>query len=235
MVRADLEKKTAHVAAMFDEVAAGYDRTRARLWWGRMDAWSRRMADAAEAVPGQLILDVAAGTGTSSEALARAHATVVACDLSPGMLAVAGRRHPGLSRVAADARALPFATDDFDAVTIAFGLRNISNPEMALREMLRVTRPGGRLVICEFSMPPSPLARVLWRQYLRRAVPMIGRRISSNPEAYVYLAESIQAWPAPPALAEQVAEAGWRDVSWHRLDGGIVHLHTATAPASRPE
>ncbi len=231
MVRADLEKKTAHVAAMFDEVAAGYDRTRARLWWGRMDAWSRRMAIAAHAGPDRRILDVAAGTGTSSDALARDGATVVACDLSPGMLAVAGTRYPGLSRVAADARSLPFTTDNFDAVTIAFGLRNISNPEMALREMLRVTRPGGRLVICEFSMPPSPLPRALWRQYLRRAVPMIGRRISSNPEAYVYLAESIQAWPAPAALAEQVAEAGWHDVTWQHLDGGIVHLHTATAPA----
>lgn len=230
MVRADLEKKTAHVAAMFDEVAAGYDRTRARLWWGRMDAWGGRVAAAADARSGQLILDVAAGTGTSSDPLTRSGASVVACDLSPGMLAVAGTRYPDLARAAADARSLPFASDRFDAVTIAFGLRNISDPQSALREMLRVTRPGGRLVICEFSMPPAALPRVLWRQYLRWIVPMIGRRISSNPEAYVYLAESIQAWHSPPELAQQVTAAGWRDVSWHRLDGGIVHLHTATAP-----
>ncbi len=230
MVRADLEKKTAHIAAMFDEVAAGYDRTRARLWWGRMDAWGRRLAAATDTGPGRLILDVAAGTGTSSDPLTRGGASVVACDLSPGMLAVAGTRYPDLARVAADARSLPFASDLFDAVTIAFGLRNIADPQNALREILRVTRRGGRLAICEFSMPPAALPRALWRQYLRRIVPMIGRRISSNPEAYVYLAESIQAWPSPPDLAQQVTAAGWRDVSWHRLDGGIVHLHTATAP-----
>ncbi|WP_030429872.1 class I SAM-dependent methyltransferase [Allokutzneria albata] len=229
MVRADLNKETAQVSAMFDEVAAGYDRTRNRLWWGRMDAWGRRMAAAAHAGPGTTILDVAAGTGTSSAIIARSGGTVIASDFSLGMLDVAGRRHPGLSRVAADAMALPFADGSFDAVTISFGLRNVADPRAALREMRRVTRPGGRLVVCEFSMPPAALPRALWRAYLRRIVPMIGKRISSNPEAYVYLAESIQAWPTPSALAGQIGTCGWSEVAFHGLDGGVVHLHTAVA------
>lgn len=233
MARADLDKNTAQVGAMFDEVARGYDRTRARLWWGRMDVWGRHMAAAAQAAPGSRVLDVAAGTGTSSVALERRGATVVACDFSLGMLAVAGRRHPTLSRVAADAQALPFAPGQFDAVTISFGLRNIGNPQAALTEMLKVAKPGGRLVVCEFSMPPARLPKILFRAYLRHVVPLIARRISSNPEAYSYLSESIQAWPPPHALAEWINRAGWSDVAWRQLDGGVVHLHTAIAPETR--
>jgi demethylmenaquinone methyltransferase / 2-methoxy-6-polyprenyl-1,4-benzoquinol methylase len=232
VVRADLDKRTTQVGAMFDEVAAGYDRTRARLWWGRMDHWGRQLAAAAHAGPGQRILDVAAGTGTSGAALAAAGADVVACDLSPGMLAVAGQRHPGLRRIAGDAHALPFAPDTFDAVTIAMGLRNVGDPGSALREMARVTRPGGRLVVCEFSMPPVALPRVLFRHYLRRIVPLIGRRIGSNPAAYQYLAESIEAWPPPQALAAQLAGAGWERVAWRALDLGVVHLHVGSAPTA---
>lgn len=212
---------------MFDQVAAGYDRTRSWLWVRRMDAWGNRMATTAGAHSGQLILDVAAGTGTSTAILARRGARVVACDFSHSMLTVGAARHPHLEFVVGDALALPFATHSFDAVTISFGLRNVAHPDQALAEMLRVTRPGGRLVVCEFSMPPTPVPRALFRSYLRAVVPRIARRLSSNPEAYQYLAESIQAWPPPPALAHRIRAAGWQRVGWRYLDSGIVVLHHA--------
>ncbi|MBB4677465.1 ubiquinone/menaquinone biosynthesis methyltransferase [Crossiella cryophila] len=232
MVRANLDKQTSQVSAMFDQVADGYDRTRARLWWGRMDAWGREMAAAAGAGPGKRVLDVAAGTGTSTAALAATGARAVASDFSLGMLGVAGRRHPGMPRIAADALALPFARGAFDAVTISFGLRNIADPTAALREMRAVTRPGGRLVVCEFSIPPKPLNGALFTAYLRHVIPLIARRVSTNPEAYQYLAESIQAWHTPPRLGEQLTAAGWTRVAWRPLSGGVVHLHVGTAPAA---
>ncbi len=230
MVSADLEKVPAEVVAMFDQVARGYDRTRARLWLGRMNSWGRRMAAATGAAPGVRVLDVAAGTGTSGMALTARGASVVACDVSPGMLSVGRRRHPGMEFVVADGRRLPFADDSFDAVTISFGLRNIAETEIALGEMLRVTRPGGRLVVCEFSMPVDPVRRALFRAHLRHVVPRIGRRISSNPAAYIYLSDSIQAWSTPETLARRISSVGWRQVTPHPLDGGVVHLHTAVAP-----
>lgn len=214
---------------MFDEVAQGYDRTRARLWLGRMNNWGRHMADATGAAPGLRILDVAAGTGTSGMALTRRGADVVACDVSPGMLSVGRLRHPGMEFVVGDGRRLPFADDTFDAVTISFGLRNIADPEIALAEMLRVTRPGGRLVVCEFSMPTAPVRRALFGAYLTHLVPWTARRVSSNPEAYRYLAESIHAWSSPEVLAERISSVGWQHVGRRALDGGVVHLHTAAA------
>jgi demethylmenaquinone methyltransferase / 2-methoxy-6-polyprenyl-1,4-benzoquinol methylase len=230
VVRADLEKVPSEVVAMFDEVAHGYDRTRARLWLGRMNNWGRHMADAVQAAPGGRILDVAAGTGTSGMALTRRGARVVACDVSQGMLAVGRNRSPGMDFVVGDGRRLPFADDVFDAVTISFGLRNIADPEAALGEMLRVTRPGGRLVVCEFSMPRTPVRRALFRAYLTHLVPFTARRVSSNPEAYSYLAESIQAWSTPEALARRIGAVGWQRVRRRPLDGGVVHLHTAVVP-----
>jgi demethylmenaquinone methyltransferase/2-methoxy-6-polyprenyl-1,4-benzoquinol methylase len=131
--------------------------------------------------------------------------------------------------VAGDATRLPFADDSFDAVTISFGLRNIVDPDAGLREMLRVTRPGGRLVVCEFSAPTWGPFRLVYLEYLMRALPPIARAVSSNPEAYVYLAESIRAWPDQPALAERIAATGWKDPRWQNLSGGIVALHRATA------
>lgn len=230
MVSADLDKVPAEVIAMFDEVAQGYDRTRSRLWLGRMGSWGRRMALATGAAPGVRILDVAAGTGTSGMALTSRGASVVACDVSPGMLSVGRGRHPAMGFVVGDGRRLPFADGVFDAVTISFGLRNIAEPEIALAEMLRVTRPGGRLVVCEFSMPVTRVRRALFRAHLRYVVPRIGRRVSSNPAAYVYLADSIQEWSAPDALAGRISSVGWQHVTPQPLDGGVVHLHTAVAP-----
>ncbi len=132
--------------------------------------------------------------------------------------------------VAADALALPFADGVFDAVTISFGLRNVADPDAALTELARVTRPGGRLVVCEFSTPTRRVFRTVYLEYLMGALPTVARRVSSNPEAYVYLAESIHAWPDQRALAERVAAAGWSDVEWRDLTGGIVALHRAVKP-----
>ena len=177
------------------------------------------------------MLDLAAGTATSSAALARTGAQVVGCDFSLGMLAV-GRRagHPGVELVAGDALRLPFADRAFDAVTISFGLRNTADAGQALRELRRVTRPGGRLVVCEFSHPTWRPFRTAYVEYLMRLLPAVATRVSSDPAAYVYLAESIRAWPDQAGLAGVLQGAGWSQVAWRDLTGGIVALHRATNP-----
>jgi demethylmenaquinone methyltransferase/2-methoxy-6-polyprenyl-1,4-benzoquinol methylase len=228
MTRASLDKDPAEVAAMFDEVAPRYDLTNAVLSLGLDRSWRTAVRRALDLRPGQRVLDLAAGTATSSAALARTGADVVGCDFSLGMLRV-GRRagHEGVELVAGDALRLPFADASYDAVTISFGLRNTADPGLALRELLRVTRPGGRLVVCEFSHPTWTPFRTVYDEYLMRALPAVARRVSSDPAAYVYLAESIRAWPAQDELAEVVGEAGWAQVTWRDLTGGIVALHSA--------
>ncbi|MDP9496225.1 MAG: demethylmenaquinone methyltransferase [Actinomycetota bacterium] len=231
MTRAGLDKQPAEVAAMFDEVAARYDLTNAVLSLGLDRTWRRATADALQLAPGQRVLDLAAGTATSSAALARSGARVVGCDFSLGMLRVGARAaHPGVRLVAGDALRLPFADAAFDAVTISFGLRNTADPDLALRELLRVTRPGGRLVVCEFSHPTWRPFRTVYDEYLMRALPAVARRVSSDPAAYVYLAESIRAWPTQADLAADLAVAGWSEVAWRDLTGGIVALHRAVRP-----
>jgi demethylmenaquinone methyltransferase/2-methoxy-6-polyprenyl-1,4-benzoquinol methylase len=180
-------------------------------------------------LPGERILDLAAGTGTSSRPFAQRGATVVPCDFSLGMLQVGKRARPALPFTAGDATRLPFADGAFDAVTISFGLRNVVNPDAGLAEMRRVTRPGGRLVVCEFSHPTWAPFRTVYLEYLMRALPPLARAVSSSPDAYVYLAESIPAWPDQEQLAARIGEAGWRHVKWRNLTRGIVALHHATA------
>lgn len=225
MPRADLDKQPTEVAAMFDDVAERYDLTNDVLALGQTRLWRRAVVNAVAPRPGERILDLAAGTGTSSAPFASRGASVVPCDFSLGMLEVGRRREPGLAFVAGDALHLPFADASFDAVTISFGLRNTADPVAALAEMARVTRPGGRLVVCEFSHPAFEPLRTVYSRYLMGALPGIARRAASNPEAYVYLAESIQAWPDQPHLAELLTEAGWQGVQWLNLTGGIVALH----------
>jgi demethylmenaquinone methyltransferase / 2-methoxy-6-polyprenyl-1,4-benzoquinol methylase len=228
MGRASLEKQPHEVAAMFDGVATRYDRTNTILSFGLDRGWRRATRHALDLRPGQRCLDLAAGTGVSTEELARSGAAVVGADLSLGMLDVGRRTRPGTVLLAADAVALPFADGAFDAVTISFGLRNVVDPLAALREMARVTRSGGRLVVCEFSAPVNRAFRRAYLGYLMRALPPVARRVSSNPDAYVYLAESIRAWPDQAGLAALLGESGWADVSWRNLTGGIVALHRAT-------
>lgn len=229
MSRADLDKQPFAVAAMFDRVAGRYDLTNDVLAVGQTRRWRRLVADAVGAAPGDRVLDLAAGTGTSSESFAQRGADVVPCDFSLGMLRVGRSRIPQLPFVAGDAMALPFVDDSFDAVTISFGLRNIHDPRQGLREMRRVTRPGGRLVVCEFSTPTWPAFRTVYQEYLMKALPRIAKRVSSNSEAYEYLAESISAWPDQPGLADLLMEAGWREVAWRNVSGGIVALHRGVA------
>lgn len=212
---------------MFDDVAARYDLTNDVLSLGQDRRWRRAVEMAVAARPGERVLDLAAGTGTSSEPFRAAGAEVVPCDFSLGMLREGKRRRAHLPFVAGDAMRLPFGDSCFDAVTISFGLRNVHDPSAGLREMLRVTRPGGRLVICEFSHPTWAPFRTAYVEYLMRALPPVACRVSSSPEAYVYLADSIRAWPDQRALASRIGAAGWIDVRWRNLSGGIVALHHA--------
>lgn len=232
--RADLGKDPARVSGMFDEVAPAYDRTNTVLSAGNDLLWRIATTRAVAPGPGERVLDLAAGTGTSSVALARSGARVVAADFSPGMIAEGRRRHghlPNVEFVQADATDLPFADAEFDAATISFGLRNVNDPKKALREMLRVVRPGGRLVVCEFSHPTSPLVASAYRWYSDRVLPLLARAVSSNAAAYDYLNESIRAWPAQRELAAWIREAGWTDVAHRDLTLGIVALHRARRPA----
>ncbi|ANW21889.1 demethylmenaquinone methyltransferase [Streptomyces clavuligerus] len=228
MNRASLDKQPDDVAAMFDDVAKNYDLTNDVLSLGQDRRWRREVTRAVDPRPGQKVLDLAAGTGTSSLPFSGAGAWVVPCDFSLGMLTVGKSRRPWMPLTAGDATRLPFRDDVFDAVTISFGLRNVQDTEGALREMLRVTRPGGRIVVCEFSHPTWGPFRKVYEEYLMRALPPVARAVSSNPEAYVYLAESIQDWPEQPELAGLLQKAGWSQVAWRNLSGGIVALHRGT-------
>ncbi|MEV0489138.1 demethylmenaquinone methyltransferase [Streptomyces atratus] len=225
MTRASLDKQPHEVASMFDDVAANYDLTNDVLSLGQARLWRKEVAKAVNARPAEKILDLAAGTATSSQPFAHAGAYVVPCDFSIGMLQVGKKRHPWMPFTAGDGTKLPFRDDVFDAVTISFGLRNIQDTEAALRELYRVTKPGGRVVICEFSHPTWAPFRTVYEEYLMRALPPVARAVSSNPDAYVYLAESIQSWPDQPALADMLRKAGWSKVAWRNLTGGVVALH----------
>lgn len=230
MPRASLDKDPRDVAAMFDGVARRYDLTNDVLSMGQDRTWRKATLTALEAEPGERVLDLAAGTGTSSEPLADRGVEVVACDLSTGMLTVGKRRRPDLAFVAGDATALPFADESFDAVTISFGLRNVVDTVGALREMRRVTRPGGRIVVCEFSRPTWAPFRAVYSGYLTKALPAVARVVARQSDAYSYLAESIQDWPDQVELAKLLKEAGWGHVAYRNLTGGIVALHRATRP-----
>ena len=229
MPRAELDKQPADVRRMFDAVARRYDLTNDVLSMGQDRRWRQAVVEALDPKPGEHVLDLAAGTGTSSEPLAAAGALVVPCDFSVGMLRVGKTARPRLPFVAGDATRLPFEDDAFDAVSISFGLRNIVDPHAGLVEMRRVTRPGGRLVVCEFSHPTNRVFAKVYLEYLMRALPRLARSVSSSPEAYVYLAESIRAWPDQAELSAWLATAGWNGVQYRNLSGGIVALHRAGA------
>lgn len=219
-------KDAALVQAMFDRVAPRYDLANAALSFGQDAHWRRVTAQAARPADGA-VLDVAAGPGNVAVELVRQGAAeVVALDLSFNMLAEGARRgHERITWVNGDAQALPFPDASFDAVTISFGLRNIPDPQLALREFARVTRPGGRVVVCEFANPTAPPFRALYRRYLVGALPRLARVVSSSAPAYRYLAESILAWPDRASIASWIVGAGYQEVMVKDLAFGIVAVH----------
>ena len=233
MTTADLSKKPEAVSAMFDDVAAGYDVTNNLLSAGNAVLWRIATTRAVNPQADERVLDLAAGTGTSSVALAKSGAHVVAADFSPGMLEVGRKKHgqnPLLEFVEADATKLPFADNSFDAVTMSFGLRNVVEPKKALAELYRVTKPGGRIVICEFSTPPVAPIRAGYNFYLRKVMPVVAKYSSTNTEAYTYLADSITDWPNQATLATWIREAGFMNVAYRNLAAGVVALHRGIKP-----
>ena len=226
MSRANLGKDPEEVAAMFDGVAKRYDIVNDLLSLGRTKAWLRAATKIIAPIPGMKILDVAAGPGSSSEPLHKAGATVFSTDFSEGMLAQGRKSRPYLNFSKADALNLPFDAESFDVTTISFGLRNTVDYPTALAEALRVTKKGGRMVVIEFSHPTWAPFRGLYMRYLMRALPAIARKTASNPDAYVYLAESIRAWPDQAGLAKAMEAAGWSSVSWKNLTFGVVAVHS---------
>ncbi len=225
MTKADLTKDPGDVSAMFDQVAKNYDRTNDLLSFYQSRLWRRAVRKAVNPLAGQRILDVAAGTGTSSKALLVPGGEVVAADFSKGMIEQGKKQHPELLFVFADAMKLPFQASEFDAVTISFGLRNVENYQTALKEFHRVLKPGGKLVVCEFSKVRGPIG-LLYKFYLRFVLPIVARVFSSNPEAYTYLSESIEAWPSQKELEQNIRSAGFKNVSYKNLSFGVVALHT---------
>lgn len=228
MAKADLDKKPFDVAAMFDDVGEKYDLTNTVISFGQDRRWRKRTRERLNLKPGEKVLDVAAGTAVSTEELAKSGAWCVACDFSPGMLAAGhGRDVP---KVVGDGMHLPFADETFDAVTITYGLRNIHDHRAALREFARVTKPGGRLTVNEFSTPVIPVFGTVYKEYLTRLLPKVARVVSSNPTSYEYLAESIRAWPGQEDLARDINRNGWTDAGWQDLTFGIVAMHSAVKP-----
>ena len=230
MIRPDTAtKQAADVSTMFDEVSPRYDLINDVLTVGNDRLWRIATIRALQPRPGMRILDLAAGTGTSSAALAKHGAHVTAADFSDGMLAEGRKRHAGnnlIDFVWADATNLPFADDSFDAATISYGLRNVQEPKKALAEMRRVVRPGGQIVIAEFSTPPAAWVRVPYQFYGRYCLPRIAGLINrSAAAAYEYLNESIEQWPDQHELASWLREAGFERVAYRNLTFGIVALH----------
>jgi demethylmenaquinone methyltransferase/2-methoxy-6-polyprenyl-1,4-benzoquinol methylase len=228
---------------MFDRVAPRYDLANTLLSLGRDRSWRLAAARATGLAPGEVAVDVACGTGALTRDLARhqPRARVLGADFSWEMV----RRGPELDAaggsaartggyVAADAMRLPFADASVDVVTIAFGLRNLPDPDGGLRELRRVLRPGGRLVVCEFSRPVVGAFRVVYERYLFRLLPLAARLVASDAEAYAYLARSIGAWPDQAGLAGRLGAAGFEAVRWRNLSGGIVALHRGVVPGEAP-
>ncbi|MEB4614639.1 class I SAM-dependent methyltransferase, partial [Leucobacter sp. M11] len=230
-------KSSSLVSAMFDEVSPRYDLANDVLSVGNSRLWRIAATRAVAPRKGMKVLDIAAGTGTSSAAFAAAGARVTAADFSHGMLAQGRIRQAGNERIEfiwADATDLPFPDNSFDATTISFGLRNVDRPQVAIAEMFRVTKPGGRVVICEFSRPPAALIREPYFAYTKHVLPRIAGLINGSSEAYSYLNDSIQDWPNQEQLAAWLREAGFERVAYRNLTLGIVALHRGFVPAEQP-
>ena len=218
------------MSGMFSTIAARYDLMNDLVSLGQDRWWRAHLVDALAPQPGEVILDLAAGTGASSIPIARLGASVVSTDLTEAMVLVGSSRHPGHIFVVGDALRLPYRDEVFDAATISFGLRNVADPVKVLNELTRVVRPGGTLLVCEFSTPTSAPTRLVHRQWLSHAIPVLTKISSSDAMAYSYLCDSIREWPDQRGLASMLEAAGWQDIQWRNLTGGIVALHRASRP-----
>jgi demethylmenaquinone methyltransferase/2-methoxy-6-polyprenyl-1,4-benzoquinol methylase len=226
------DKDAALVQHMFDRVAPRYDAANTIFSVGLDRHWRAVTVAAVDPRPGAVVVDVAGGTGALAAPLAARGARVVVADLSYEMVRVGTRRVDGdVVWTVADALRLPFADASVDAVTIAFGLRNLNDTAAGLVELRRVVRPGGQLAVLEFSRPVNQAVARFYHRYLLGVMPRVAHVLTSDPAAYGYLARSIMAWPDQQALAAIMADAGWHRVRWKNLTGGIVALHHAVRPA----
>jgi demethylmenaquinone methyltransferase/2-methoxy-6-polyprenyl-1,4-benzoquinol methylase len=212
------------VRAMFDRIAGVYDVMNTVMTAGLHHRWRSRAVDLARVGPGTRALDVATGTGDLAIELASRGGDVVGSDFSEGMLARARTKAPGLTWEQADAMALPYPDDEFDSVTVGFGARNFGDLDQGLREMVRVVKPGGRVVILEITTPQKPPLSTFFSLWFDRIVPLMGR----FDEAYTYLPNSVKRFPGPEPLAASLVAAGCRDVGWILTAGGIIALHHGT-------
>lgn len=224
-------ERARYVTAMFARIVQHYDRMNALMTFGQDRRWRELAVEATLMKPRALGLDVACGTGELTLALVRGGARLaVGVDFTWEMLEAARAKEdrPGATKAvyaASDALALPFADNTFDAVTIGWGLRNVSDLSLCLREMRRVTRPGGRVVVLELSHSPFLLIRLLFWPYFNLIVPLLGRLVSGDPEAYRYLPGSLARFPAAPELARLMHEAGLRHVRYRYVGMGTVAIH----------
>jgi demethylmenaquinone methyltransferase/2-methoxy-6-polyprenyl-1,4-benzoquinol methylase len=214
------------VRAMFDRIARVYDRMNSVMTAGMHHAWRRRAADLAGVGAGSRALDVATGTGDLAIELAARGASVIGVDFSPAMLDLARGKAPDVDFEEGDALALRFADGEFDAATVGFGARNFADLDKGLRELARVTRPGGRVVVLEITTPQRAPLSWFFRGWFDHAVPMLGRLADS--EAYTYLPSSVRRFPGPEELAARMAAAGLADVRWILTAGGIIAIHSGT-------
>jgi demethylmenaquinone methyltransferase / 2-methoxy-6-polyprenyl-1,4-benzoquinol methylase len=212
---------------MFDRIARVYDRMNSVMTAGMHHRWRERAAELAEVRPGSTALDVATGTGDLAIALARRGAEVTGSDFAPAMLELARKKAPGLTFEEGDALNLAYPDDSFDAATVGFGARNFADLDRGLREMARVTKPGGKVVVLEITTPRKPPLSWFFQAWFDRVVPMLGR-VAGDSDAYTYLPSSVRRFPGPEELAARMAAAGLRDVRWILTAGGIIALHAGT-------
>jgi demethylmenaquinone methyltransferase/2-methoxy-6-polyprenyl-1,4-benzoquinol methylase len=212
------------VRAMFDRIARVYDAMNSVMTAGLHHRWRERAVDLAQVGPGSRALDVATGTGDLAIALRRRGAEVTGLDFSDGMLEIARRKAPEIAFEQGNALDLPYGDGEFDAVTVGFGARNFSDLDAGLREMARVTRPGGRVVVLEITDPQRPPLSWFFSLWFDRVVPRLGR-LAGDPDAYSYLPSSVRRFPGPQELAARLAAAGLTDVRWILTAGGIIALH----------
>jgi demethylmenaquinone methyltransferase / 2-methoxy-6-polyprenyl-1,4-benzoquinol methylase len=220
------------VRAMFDRIAGVYDVMNSVMTAGLHHRWRERAVDLARVGPGSRALDVATGTGDLAIALATRGAEVVGSDFSEGMLERAREKSSAVRWEQANALALPYEDDAFDAATVGFGARNFSGLGRGLAEMARVVRPGGRVVVLEITTPTKPPLSTFFSLWFDRVVPLLGR-VTGEDQAYTYLPSSVKRFPGPAELGAELAGVGLTDVRWILTAGGIIALHSGTVHGQR--